>query len=109
MSFLDKISFWKRSEELELPPSDEKPFVPKSSPLSESGLEPSFAPQQPQFAQPPSAFAQNPLQQPGTYDAELRLISAKLDTIKAMLDVVVQRLERLEKSGGKTEEFSRWR
>lgn len=110
MAFLNKLAFWKREPEessLELPASmtEEKPFVPKVSPLSEQGLEPAFAQPQ-QFAQPQS----NPFQQPGNYDAELRLISAKLDTIKALLDVVNQRLDRFERADGrKGEDFAKWR
>lgn len=106
MSLFKKMAFWKTapdsllSEPAELPAQDfesSKPLPPRFSPLSEQGLEPS-----PAFAQQ----MPSPAPQQSNFDAELRVISAKLDTIKAVLEVINQRLDRLE---GKKEEINRWR
>ena len=40
-------------------------------------------------------------------DAELRVISAKLDTVKALLEVINQRLDRID--GKKSEDLVKWR
>ncbi len=105
MSLFKKMAFWKTapdsvlSEPAELPAQDfesSKPLPHRFSPLSE-GFEPS-----PAFAQQMSS----PAPQQSNFDAELRVISAKLDTIKAVLEVINQRLDRLE---GKKEEINRWR
>ena len=106
MAFFKKLAFWRTepesilSEPPELPQPDleQKPLPSRFSPLSSQGLEP---------PSPASAFAQ-PISAPQSqnYDAELRVISAKLDTIKAVLDVIIQRLDKLE---GKKEELTRWR
>ena len=106
MAFLKKLAFWKHESEFEeqpsLPPQspETKSFPSRFSPLSEQGLEPQFSPQ---LSQP------LPLQslQQSMPDPELRVISAKLDAIKAVLDLVNQRLDRLEK--GKSDELNRWR
>ena len=102
MVFLKKMAFWKHESEesVQLPLSEPELSFPSGlSPAEKPVSEPSF----------PSAFAPHPqISQPSSqnYDAELRVISAKLDTIKAMLDVVNQRLERLE--GRKSDEL-KWR
>ena len=102
MAFLKKLAFWKHEPEesdFELPPSEPKKSFPSKFPQMESAPEPSF----------PAAFMpQSPAApvQSESNNAELRVISAKLDTVKAMLDVLNQRLERLE--GRKNEEV-KWR
>ena len=104
MALWKKLSFWKHEAEApEMPPlaPDEKVFPQRFSPLSEQGIEPSFG-QSPMMGPPlhPGTLASTP-------DPELRVISAKLDTIKALLDVMNQRLDRLE--GKKGDELPRWR
>lgn len=102
MAFLKKLAFWRHEPEesgFELPPAEpERPFPSKFSQM-EPASEPSF----------PAAFTpQSPVipVQSESNSAELRVISAKLDTVKAMLDVLNQRLERLE--GRKPDEL-KWR
>ena len=107
MAFWKKLAFWHHEpEELspELPPAvePEKSFTPKFSPLSEQGLESSFGAQQ--FG---AGLPLRPLQSSQSPDPELRVISAKLDTIKTLLDVVHQRLDRLDKQKG--DDIVRWR
>lgn len=101
MALFKKLAFWKHEDEFEeqqpqLPPQ-EPMKTPRFSPLSEQGFESPLmqqplAPQQPAFAQ--------------QSDPEIRVISAKLETIKAMLDVINQRLDRLEKS--RSNDLGRW-
>jgi len=103
MAFLKKLAFWKHEDEFEQPlpdaPSVDKSFSPKFSPLSEQGLEPSFV----QPLSPPL-----PHNLPSQYsEPELRVISAKLDTIKALIEMMNQRLERIE--GRKGDELVKWR
>jgi hypothetical protein len=94
------FDFLKRKKEEEMPEIPlEHPGMP--SPIPE--LAESF-PGQPPFGQPAPmgqlAFPQpSPMvSPPPSLDRELQLISAKLDTLKAQLDIVIQRLERLERS-----------
>lgn len=102
MAFLKRFAFWKREAEEPVELSSPLPETDKTFPrLSSPGeqLEPSFA----QHPFPPASFQQSS----GTADAEMRVISAKLDTIKAMLDVMNQRLEKLE--GRKSDDLVKWR
>ena len=83
-------------------PESEPESVPRNfSPLSAQGLEPQFGP--PPIA-PPEAVHHLSASVP---DAELRVISAKLDTVKALLEVINQRLDRIE--GKKADELVKWR
>jgi len=110
MGLFKKMAFWKHDDDLlsesaELPEQDfESKPLPRTpsrfSPISDGGLEP---PAQ-SFPSVPSHMQSQ--QQSTNLDAELRVISAKLDTVKALLDVMNQRLDRLE---GKKDELSRWR
>lgn len=86
MSIIDLFKS-RRKEELALPDVDAGlPSMPEPagmhspSPLTpEPQIHPSF----------PSASAPQP-------DQQMQLLNAKLDTIKAQLDIVLQRLERME-------------
>src|SRR3989344_3043798 len=72
-------------------------IIRKFSPLSAQGLEPQFG--HPPMAPPePVHHLSAPLP-----DAELRVISAKLDTVKALLEVINQRLDRID--GKKSEDL----
>ncbi|MBI4140589.1 hypothetical protein HY485_01995 [Candidatus Woesearchaeota archaeon] len=101
------MAFWKKllhkeTEESLVPQVPEPEISPRNfSPLSAQGLEPQFGP--PPMAPPePVHHAVDSVP-----DAELRVISAKLDTVKALLEVINQRLDRLE--GKKSEELVKWR
>ncbi len=112
MALLGRLKFWKKEEVPDFP-------EPEAQLSPEAGIEP-FSPLSPpaEFhrAQPPElprAFQQG-FQQPGlqsvqvSSDQQLQLISSKLDTIKAQLDVVIQRLDRLERKD-ETPYQQRWR
>lgn len=122
---MDKLKFWKKEEEMpsEYPrpaefgsPEQHVPMdvaqmgMPRQMPgISEPPAEP-FAQQQ--FgAQSPQAFGQAQQQQfaPVSTEQQLQLISSKLDTIKAQLETVLQRLERLEKKEDLSPYQQRWR
>ena len=112
MSVLDKLQFWKRKDEF----SESSPAPGVGSPIPEEfgGMHETpphdfgFSPAQEQFGSfGPSQPSSFPQQQTGDVSKDLQLISAKLDTIKTLLDVVNQRLDRLDKQKG--EDVVRWR
>jgi hypothetical protein len=118
MSFADKLKFWKKEEEM-----PEYPRTPEISPLEPhmpSGMdqmgmprqmpgitEPPSEPQA-QFGAPQSFGQQQQFQSSMSTEQQLQLISSKLDTIKAQLETVLQRLERLER-GESSPYQQRWR
>lgn len=134
MAFMDKLKFWKR-EETEFPAprkpagflgkEEEVPEYPRAAEIAQpehhmpAGMEqmgmprpmpgvtePPFEQQQP-FA--PQAFGQQQQTQTSmSTEQQLQLISSKLDTIKAQLETVLQRLERLER-GEERPYQQRWR
>ena len=123
MGLMDKLKFWKKEEEMpaEFPraaefgaPEQHVPMdvaqmgMPRPMPgVTEPPAEPSF---QPGFQQP-QAFAQAQQQQfaPVSAEQQLQLISSKLDTIKAQLETVLQRLDRLERKNEEHTYQQRWR
>ncbi len=127
MGMMDKLKFWKKEEEMpqefpraaEFAPSEqhmpggmEQMGMPRPMPgLTEPPVE-DFGQQQ--FSgQVPRAFAQQQAQQqqfaPVTTEQQLQLISSKLDTIKAQLETVLQRLDRLERKEEPSPYQQRWR
>ncbi len=136
MTWFDKIKFWKKEPELSLPeavgapplggPSDLDRPAPWGGPSADG---PSPLGGLPSEGPPPLADAESiPLQgrgQPGfgpaerpvlgvtpkpeggSVDKELQLVNAKLDTIKAVVESINQRLERMEKPQEK--EVIQWR
>ena len=88
---LENFKFWKREEPME--PGSLEP-IPS---VDTSGL---IAP------------ADNPFQQMSqltkTSDKDLELISAKLDVLKAQLDNIIQRLDRLEQKEQPRVEKVKW-
>lgn len=117
MSFADKLKFWKKEEEV--------PEYPRPADMSQSeqnmpaGLEHMGMPRpMPGITEPPSevqqpfmpqAFGQQQQMQTAmSTEQQLQLISSKLDTIKAQLETVLQRLERLER-GEERPYQQRWR
>ena len=111
MSLLDKLMFWKKHDEPALPepvPSMEPPGMEQPAPpgMEHLGMPPSGPginepPAAPPEQHIPAAFAQaEQAQQPQqgmSSDQQMQLISSKLDTIKAQLETVLQRLDRLER------------
>ena len=97
--------FWKKEE---IPPPEQPPSFDIPSPLEPPRLEelpkdvPDFAKEQ--F--PPQQFGAPPIQPafgapgptPSDHDKEFQLINAKLDAIRATLDAITQRLERIERT-----------
>ncbi len=116
MSFADKLKFWKKEEVPEYPRTAEisQPEQHMPAGMEQMGMprpmpgvtEPPFEQQQ-QFV--PQAFGQQQqVQSAMSTDQQLQLISSKLDTIKAQLETVLQRLERLER-GEERPYQQRWR
>jgi hypothetical protein len=123
MGLIGKLKFWKKEEEMpsEFPRAAEyaqgeqhvpvdvaqmgmpRPVPGVTEPPSEFG-QPQTVPQA--FPQPQS-FAQQ--QFAPTTEQQLQLISSKLDTIKAQLETILQRLERLEKKEELSPYQQRWR
>ena len=89
-----------------------------SSPFPESTPEPttpdpfaSTEPSHPMTSESASPFAQPTtpqLTQPGTMDRDLELINSKLDTLKAILTSIDQRIAQLEKAAGIEEKKLPW-
>jgi hypothetical protein len=132
MSVLDKLFFWKKEES---PAELTVPDLPAGPGLSAEGMSMPHEEQPPSLGEPmpgqpeqmtepsmpeprmgPSTFGSHarpeleqvpPPQVSGGED--LSLISAKLDTIKAQLDAVLQRLERMEYSKEDRSYQKRWR
>lgn len=107
---------------MDVPPMERPPaFGADFQPDQQSGQSQSFSspvsprPQfsasvQPQFASAPQPqFAQQPSFAPISQDQQLALISSKLDTVKAQLETVLQRLDRLERKGEERPYEQRWK
>jgi len=114
MSFVEKLKFWKHEEAPESPRYEAQamPEQPMPSNIEQMGIprqmpgitEPPMEGQTSSpFAQPAQSFQpqsfgqQQQFSQSMTADQQFQLISSKLDTIKAQLETVLQRLERLER------------
>src|SRR5574342_629525 len=80
MAIFDRLKFWKKRDEFALPG------------LSEAGL-----PKKDELGLPPQAFKEMSQQQSSVSSRDVELLSAKLDTIKAMLDNISNRMAILEK------------
>ena len=123
MGLMDKLKFWKKEEELpEFPRPPEFAPSEQQSPMQveQMGM-PRPVPgitEPPMEGQTSSPFAQ-PFPQPQAFqqqqfagvsaEQQLQLISSKLDTIKAQLETVLQRLDRLEKKEELSPYQQRWR
>ncbi|HSU72887.1 MAG TPA: hypothetical protein VLJ21_03500 [Candidatus Binatia bacterium] len=91
---LEKFKFWKHDEAFH---PEEPPALP---PLQQ--MEPLGPAQDPNFQQM-SQLTNH------TSEKDLELIAAKLDVLKAQLDNILQRLDRIERSAQKPEpERIRW-
>lgn len=116
MSFLDKVMFWKKEDEFNFDKIAEKdmshdPFS-QQLPGEEHGLseDPFGEPQSsPQLGMPQRTSGFSPQQQPRSVsssapnfapegkDRDIELLNSKLDTIKAMLNSIDQRLSNMER------------
>lgn len=105
MSVFEKLGFKKKKE------ADEE----RSFPLmddSRADLPPMRSPSMPRFDTPDSLPPGRPSfeqPQPREDSRGIDLINAKLDAIKAILDNINARIERLEKIAAGEEETPRWR
>jgi len=116
MGLMDKIKFWKKEE---MPPEEGPPEMtppPMHAPAEQLGMPPAAGITEPPHEVPPAfpqpeAFqhAAQATQPQMSHNQEMQLISSKLDTIKAQLETVLQRLERLEKKEESSPYQQRWR
>ncbi|MBU0471189.1 MAG: hypothetical protein KKF89_03860 [Nanoarchaeota archaeon] len=106
MSFMDKIKFWSKNDDLGL--EDNFPKEEQNVDLADQlGLEPikddlsvnshEGSVDNPISFQEKSSFNANTHVQDFQQNKDLELISSKLDTIKAELDSISQRVQRIEK------------
>jgi len=123
MGFLDKVMFWKKDDDfgLDFDKSIDEQMKQTDNQFKEENLgldqKPSGLEEKSPFEQPatetspfpavetpeqPAAFqAQQQMQAPaGTEQRDLELLSSKLDTIKALLNSMDQRLANVEKAVG---------
>lgn len=137
MGLMDKLKFWKK--EPEFAPADiHPPSFPQQPDQSAPSFDQLGMPQpaqninEPVFGQEQSSFPPSPpqsfqqqrdfqqqgfqsqspqsFQQQGmSSDQQLQLINSKLDTIKAQLETVLQRLDRLERKEEQSPYQQRWR
>lgn len=132
MGILNKLMFWKKEDEFDFDETAEKELgFPKEEddfsldqqpseldegfPAEERPSAPPFSePQVPgrsrgqkDFSQPASAYARR---EPvvGTRDRDLELIQSKLDTLKAILTSLDQRMANLEKAAGVEKKERLW-
>ncbi len=132
MGLLDKLMFWKKEDEFDFDETAEKELgFPKEEDDFNLGQQPSDLdesfpaeehPSAPSFSEPqaagrsrgqrdslshPSAYAQRePVA--GTRDRDLELIQSKLDTLKAILTSLDQRMANLERAAGVEKKERLW-
>ena len=102
MSILDKVQFWKHSGLDDLDLGLDKPMdlnTPGLPPQQESAPpQPAPSIAQPRFEEPSPRHAAPPMNAVGAGSPkDLEMISAKLDTIRAMVENISQRLEMMER------------
>jgi hypothetical protein len=120
MGILDKLMFWKKSDDLGLDENlgmGELGKMPGEEPLPPQPQQPgqqNYYASQPSFQQP--AFQQPAFQQPQmeSFQAQqafasrdLEVVSAKLDALKATLESINQRLANIERIAEGEEEVRR--
>ena len=86
---LDKLKFWKKEEIPDYPHPEQSEFGPKNE----------FGQQNFEAFEQPTPFAPQAFEQKAGQSTEqqIQLISAKLDTIKAQLETVLQKLDSQER------------
>lgn len=105
------MAFWKRDDPFDLPldgsdPSGPSPAAALADPFAPPAQLPHPWEQPPQPEQPSLAPAYSPTAKSGDHDLEL--INSKLDTIKAMLTSLEQRIGNLERASGTGQEKRLW-
>ncbi|MBI2146197.1 hypothetical protein HYU22_02565 [Candidatus Woesearchaeota archaeon] len=114
MSFLKKMLFWRRDDEAEfdklaekeLQGGQERSLFPDNAPPTGSEEHSLF--DEPSPAERPALPGTRPAALPGSKERDLELISSKLDTIKAMLNSLDQRMAHLERSGNTEKKERLW-
>jgi hypothetical protein len=97
MSFLKKLAFWKK-DDFDFDTLADKEMASHGAPLQDNlGLE-TMQEQSAFPTQKPDLFAAQPKPIPPSEHKELELINSKLDTIKAMLVSMEQRMGQIEKT-----------
>ena len=130
MGFFDKVKFWGKKDDFDslvnselqnsgLPPTDDLGLGEQAPPLEKSAfdiqdpLTPSSSsfppPNQDSFGQQQQQQANQPVQQAGPSGRDIELLSSKLDTIKALLNSMDQRIANLEVAAGVGKEKKRER
>ncbi|MAG38719.1 hypothetical protein CMO90_01395 [Candidatus Woesearchaeota archaeon] len=121
MSFIDKLMFWKKDDfDMDMPldsgdPTDNLGLNTEQGLESKTGIEQEaknlgLEPVTNSFSEKtgsldsPSSFQQKPSNNTIDFNKDFDLISSKLDTIKAELDAMNQRLQKIEKSVDKKDE-----
>ncbi|MBI1968516.1 hypothetical protein HYS49_01260 [Candidatus Woesearchaeota archaeon] len=113
MAFFDKFKFWKKEDEFDKM-AEKELRVESTFARDDLGLR-----EKSPFGEEPSAFgapetavspslAPAPRAGSGEHDRELELINSKLDTIKALMASLDQRLASLERSLSKEEKPKLW-
>ena len=97
MGILNKILFWKKDEELDFDNIAEKESSAEHYPSSQDPLEKPLFPQEDNLS---------PTRLP-TPNRDMELISSKLDTLKAMLASIEQRLNNIEQAMSSSEKKQR--
>jgi hypothetical protein len=97
MAITDKLAFWKKKKkEIDF----DEPEIREVGPPPPGGLsfdEPVVQPHTDPIA-PPSLVQPTPAPGSSPLEKDIQIISAKLDAIKSTLDVIVQRLDKLERN-----------
>ncbi len=120
MSFLGKVKFWKKEDEFDFDKLAEQEVqkMPDETGLGPlPGFEERPAAEEPPveglFTSKPAGTGPSPYKPTGTgssrdRDRDLELLNSKLDTIKALLTSVDQRLANLEKGAGVEQKQRLW-
>jgi len=106
MSFFDKVLFWRKEDNIDKLASQEMndmpDFLGDGTQDKSAFPEPGSSPETFQPAEAPLPKA------PGMQNKDLELISSKLDTLKAMLNSIDQRMSNLEKPAGAEKKQRLW-
>jgi len=115
MGLFSKLKFWKKEDELDFETLAEKEMGKKPSPdfgpEQNTGLEEkSLFPEEPEPAAPPfqSRMSGSAFASPSPANRDLELINSKLDTLKAMLGSLDQRIAHLEQNSALEKKQRLW-
>ena len=114
MGFLKKMLFWRRDDEADFDQLADKELQGQEHSLFQdnnnmpTGSEEHSLFDEPSPAERPALPGTRPAALPGSKERDLELISSKLDTIKAMLNSLDQRMAHLERSPGPEKKERLW-